>query len=256
MATIDIQIQNPCDHLISGEPVSINVDSLTILPSSPIASDNNVRLVRSGYEIPRGSYDVVLDPLAKNDYGQTPGLGLPTYKKLVLCVMEKFNQPAYELSYYTYSGQCPRCSGSGYSDDPVLDTQGDLVTISHEGLLAQSVEKIIVTSVRSSTYQPWYGTDLRQLIGTKVVDFDVTTMQIRDSIKASLANLKDVQTALLESNQNVAYSEVFGNLLSIDVTRSATDSTVVQVAVSYTNRMGTTLSYTQLMQLSNFRLRG
>jgi DNA uptake protein ComE-like DNA-binding protein len=212
--------------------------------------------MRNGVEMPQSSYSVILNPGVKDAFGNSPGLGLPTYKTIVLGLRDPSSVPSYEVTYYTYSDQCPICLGVGYSDDLALTAAGDLVTTTNEPQLAQSVEKIVITSVQTNQYIPWYGTNLKSLIGTKIVDFGVTALQIKGAIQSSLEDLKGIQVTHLQSNTNVSPSEVLGNILSIDVTQSAADPSVVNVNVTYTNRLGTVLNYVQLLELPTTMVRG
>ena len=247
MSIIDIQIQNQCDHRVTGERLLLAADGLTMIPQFPVANVGSISLSREGNTVPVSAYSVATNPSLSGDVN---------YKKLKLAVKDPSLDPYFEVNYNTFVSYCPKCSGSGYTDDITDDGAGDLSVITSSGLLAQSVEKVIVTKIRSNKYSVWVGTSLHDLVGSKISNFSTISTEIKNDIRAALGNLQRYQVEQMQLNNKVDPTEVFGSILSIDVNQNSADPTIVEVLVRYTSRSGKVSDYTQLLQLSNFRFRG
>lgn len=247
MATIDIKIQNRCDHRIPGERVALAIDGLTLSPQFPIASEGSLRLVRNDVDMEKGTYAVKERKLLTGETG---------FKDLILAVREQSYAPYFEASYNTFGSNCPKCAGALYTDDFTDDGMGGIETVGTTGILVQSVEKVVVTELHSNKYAAWVGTGLHNLIGSKISDFSVLSSEIKNDVRTALLSLQRYQIQHMQANDLVDPSEVLGQIISIDATQNAADPTVVELFVRYTSRSGQAYDYSQYLELANFRYRG
>lgn len=247
MATIDIKIQNRCDHRLLGEIVQLEPDGRTLHPLYPIAADGAIELRRSNILLAQSRYSTAPDPRnVLND----------PYRKVVLAVPDIASDPYYEITYTTFLQYCPKCSGESVVDDIAIDSTGKPKTVSNTGLLAQSVEKAIITAAGSNRYHRWVGSRLNTLIGTKVNDQDLLVSEIKSSIRESLDALQEVQIEHMQVNNQVVNDEVLGSVESIDVVFDVNDPSIIRVAVDYTSRSGLVVNFTQELELASLRARG
>jgi hypothetical protein len=247
MATLDIKIQNRCDHRIAGEHVLLGSDGLTLLPSAPLANVGTLIVTRNDVILTQDQYSVSMRTTATGDL---------SFKQITLRVKDPASDPYYELSYNTIKEYCPKCVGTDFTDDYTDNKEGDLSQVTLSGQLIQMVEKIIITRSSSNKYARWVGTKLHDRVGSKVSDFSLLATEIKSDIRTALTALKDYQTEHMQVNGYVDPSEVFGKILSINVQQDIEDPTVLNVTVFYSSRSGQVYDYTQYLELSNLRARG
>lgn len=246
MSTIDLKIQNVCDHMIVGERQTLQKDRCTILPEFPIAATGALTLTRFDMLVPEAHYCFRQDKqlLYQNKY-----------LKIVRNSMDRYQDAVYELSYPTYLVYCPKCLGSGYMDDLAEDITRNVTTVSGVELLVQSVEKAIVTSVGSNKYCTWFGSGVPKVVGSKISDINVLISEMETQVRVSLSNLRDVQVKHQALNPQVSGDEVLDHVTKISVIQDAQDPTVLFVHVGYTSQSGKSLKYTQAVELTQFRKR-
>jgi hypothetical protein len=245
MATIDIKIQNQCNHRISSEFVSLDADGVTLRPSAPIISMGSLSVRRFGEKVDKNRYSLELEDNA---------IYSGTYKAIKLSKRDKYTDPVYEITYATSLNFCPKCAGTRYTDDMYTLRDGEIKNVSGTPLLAQQAEKHVVTDSRSNKYHPWIGSGLRDLIGTKVADFDFIDTEIKRMIRQSLTNMKNAQQKHEQANPIVSEDEILGNIVSIEIVPYE-DPTIVEAFVNFTSASGKTLQYQQTLELSTFRPR-
>jgi len=149
--SIDIKIQNRCDHYINWERIKLESDLKTINVRHPVAAVSSVVLRINNQVIPEDQYDVLSRP---EFLIETPPFYLYMKKKV------RVYQPIVEVKYTTMSTYCPKCVGMKVIDDLIYKPNGDMQTIEKEFLLIQQVEKYIVTKVTSNIFHSWVGTSL------------------------------------------------------------------------------------------------
>lgn len=244
MGTIDIKIQNRCDHTIVGERLTLQDDFVTFLPTFPIASSTSIFLDRFGLDVSSFSYDLVLTNNVLYDN---------KYYRIVLKRPELYLNPLYEISYTTTSEFCPKCMGANFVDDIVFGNTGNVVTEAPQ--LIQMVEKFLVTTKGTNKYNPWVGSGLTTLIGTKITDFDALATEIKAMVRSCLTTLNNVQLKYQGVNSAVSPEEVILNIETIDVTQNEQDPSIVYVYVQYTSQGGSVYDFTQVLDLTNYRVR-
>lgn len=246
MATVDIKLQNLCDHQVVGELLSLDDDRRTLRLLSPLSSTSSLYLSRNEEVLPQAGYSI--------SYETRNTLGIP-YAVLHLTSYEMTEDAVYEASYVTIPDLCPKCYGTQYIDDICLDHSGNPLTVEDTALLAQSVEKIAITRVGSNKYHPWFGSGLGALVGggTKVTDNAMLLSDVKSALADALRSLLDAQTHHMNVNTNVSSHEVLGRVLSIDVQFSEDDPSIVLAGVSYESRSGKVVNFTQELELSSLR---
>lgn len=243
--SLDIKIQNLCDHTINWERSQLDTDRVTIRVNSPIASVsslslrmNNIVQSRDRYMVVTSVTDLVIEP--------------PMFIKMLSKVRDY--DPIVECQYNTLPNYCPKCRGVKVLDDLVYTNAGDFRTVTKEANLIQDVEKCVITKVESNAFHSWYGTGLSALIGTKIMDFDLIRIKISDQITSSIDRLRQIQNQLVSSGRDVDAGELFGQLMSLTVEQTE-DPTLVMVTVVFTAQSGKTLEYSQFLELSYLRQR-
>ncbi|MBD3260238.1 MAG: hypothetical protein GF334_00945 [Candidatus Altiarchaeales archaeon] len=242
--SIDIKLQNACDHRINWIRSELETDRKTIFLSYPIASTasfklriNNVVLPKSSYGFSNSEESTVVEPT----------------RYVSLKKKSKLNDPIIEAQYTTFLDYCPKCVGLRYIDDLTYDKSGDLNTVRNEYLLVQNVEKRVITELGSNVFHENMGTNLHSLVNQKILDFDLIRNQITDQIITSLNRLKESQRTLLASRREVSDGELLDKIGEVIVER-AEDPTILRVTVTFTARSGRTLEYTQFLELSRQRV--
>lgn len=242
----DVKIQNRCDHIISWNRRRLNEDRKTIRLQYPVASKRSIRLRINDVEVPKDNYIVETSRNTLTDIASSA---------IVLNRKVKDYVPIVEAYYNTYIEYCPKCLGVKFLDDPIYNNQGDYTQVERERLLVQSVEKYIVTRIESNPFHQWLGTELHSLIGTKINDLDVIQTRVVEQVNNAIEQFKRIQQQLVASGREVTDGELFNQLLSVEIEQDQEDLTIIHVIVKFTARSGKTLTYTQLLELSQFRYR-
>ena len=246
MATIDIKLQNQCDHQVVGELLYLEGDRRTMRLYSPLSSTSSLYLSRNEEAMPASMYSISYE--TRNVLGTK-------FAVIHLLSCELTMDAVYEASYVTTLDMCPKCNGTQYTDDISLDHAGNPMTVEDTALLAQSVEKVVVTRQGSNKYHPWFGSRLDLLVnsGSKVTDNAMLLSDVKAAIADALRSLQDAQVHHLNVNTTVSDHEVLGKVISIDVQLSEDDPSIVLAAVSYQSRSGRVVNFTQELELSSIR---
>lgn len=245
--SFDFKIQNACDHKLLLERASLEDDLFTVRTKHFIASTSFFELYRFGNLVNKNEYTI--EPETDINFVFLHPKKVVKFKK-----KEKGNRPLFEVNYITILEDCPKCSGVRFLDDPVFDNNGDFKKVENEALLAQLVEKYVVTELGSNKFHRWLGTGLINLTTMKVQDVNFIILKIREEIIKALDNLKEVQKQQIGTNQEVKTGELLDRILNIDVTRGD-DPTIFNVTIQYKSVRGGALELTQAIELSQFRQR-
>lgn len=243
--SIDIKIQNKCDHLINWEEGILQSDRRSIYVTYPIAATASMKLRINWIDVPASEYVTKTRPL----YGVVdPPLYIEMRNKI------KAYDPQIEVQYNTVAQYCPKCRGVRVLDDLVYTRDGNIRTVKDEALLIQNVEKYIVTKQTSNIFHKWLGTDLHNMIGSKIVDLDLLRSEVIEQINSAINKLQNVQRQALGADLDLSDGELFGKLITIDIERTD-DPTVVLATAVFTAQSGRPLEYNQLIELQLARER-
>jgi hypothetical protein len=246
MGTIDLKIQNRCDHTVLNERLYLDDDLRSLPPQFPIASQGYVQLFRFGLQVPESRYSFVKD---------NETLFEDKYFKIYLNLPDMYIDPMYEINYSVPSAFCPKCLSSDYVDDIGISSKNEVEQVTNAYSLIQSVEKAIITARGTNRYYPWAGSGLNSLVGTKINDISLLSQEITAQVRSSLENLKATQIKHQGMNPLVASDEVLNTIETVDVAQDLSDPTVVEIYVQYTSQSGASYDMTQLMNLAKFRTR-
>jgi len=243
--SIDFKIQNLCDHMVNWEVGLLQPDLKSVLFSKPIAS---------GASLTFRINNVVIDPVryTVRMRNEVISANRPFYIETTYKVRDF--DPLCEAQYTTLKTFCRKCAGTNYVDDFVYINDSDIRTCKDEELLLQLVEKYIVTKIGSNAFHEWIGTGLHTLVGTKIVDADLLKTRMTEQVTGSIDKLKNVQKQMLATGREMSPGELFGQLLSIQVTQ-ADDPSVFRIIVRFTSQRGVPLQYEQSVDLTSTRQR-
>jgi len=242
----DFKIQNRCDHKINWEEGTLSSDRKRIDVTYRIASKSSVSLRINNVAIPTSNYKIVKDVTV-----------VDTEKPFYILMNNKIrhNNPLVEVKYVTFLNRCPKCQGTKFLDDIAYSSSGDITQVKDEFLLLQTVEKYIVTNIRSNKFHSWMGTNLHELVGTKILDMELLRNKVVDEVNSAIEKLKDIQRQLVSTGRPVSAGELFGELISVDLTQDFEDLSIISVTVRFTAQSGKRLNYTQLLELADLRQR-
>ena len=244
--SVDIKIQNLCDHVINWEQGTLQSDCKSIRFTRPIASTASLTVRMNNVVLSSSSYTVNADESVLS-------ADRPFF--VVLNNVTKLFQPLIEAQYVTVQTFCRKCLGTRYVDDFEYINDRDMQTTKDEELLLQNVEKYIVTKLESNPFHSWIGTGLHTLVGTKVLDNGLIVSRMSEQVNGAIDKLKTVQRQLQASGREVSQGELFGDLLSLDVFQQQ-DPSVFNIVVKFTSQSGKPLQYEQPVDLqSTFRTR-
>lgn len=243
--SLDIKIQNKCDHYINWERVTLRDDRRSIYVSYPIASAASLSLRINNVIIPRTEYSIAT---------KSEKLTVESFFYIFMRKKIKLNDPIVEVRYVTSQTYCPKCLSVRILDDINYTEKGDFQTINKEFLLVQQVEKYIVTKLGSNIFHDWMGTGLHNLIGSAIKDKELIRSRIVEQVNGGIEKLKTVQRQLQGAGRNLDAGELFGQIISIDV-EDTEDPTIVLVTVAFTAQSGRTVEFSQFIELTEFRER-
>lgn len=121
--------------------------------------------------------------------------------------------------------------------DLQIKADGSLRTITDTPKLRQDILKIILTTLGSNQFHPWYGCSIsNSSIGRNYPD-GLLFSDIQTSIKQSLDRLKTLQMSQA-SGQSVSLAEMISEVESVEVERNPADPRQINIRVNvWTKRL-------------------
>ena len=122
--------------------------------------------------------------------------------------------------------------------DLVINADGSIKTISDTPKLRQDIIKIVLTTIGSNRFHPWYGCSVgRDSIG-QVLSADILFFsQIQASVSESIKRLKALQ-ASQASTQNVSLAELISEIGLVDAGRNPIDPRQIDIIINvFTKRL-------------------
>ena len=118
-------------------------------------------------------------------------------------------------------------------EDSDLKIKGDgtITTVTDTPKLRQDILKIILTSLGSNKFHPWYGCAVGENTIGKNLPQNLLEEEIKSSIEQSLMNLRTLQKAQI-SSQQVSLAEQIAEIGKIDVGRNPVDPRQINIIVS------------------------
>lgn len=151
--------------------------------------------------------------------------------------------PVFKVTYSVPPNRCLRCRGSYIENDIRFDPTGQTIMIQDENLLYQAALKIILTDRGSNPYNPWYGTQLRSRIGSKVLAGVAAV--ISEDVRQALSRFQNLQEAQAKY-QSISYKERLYAVLAVNVKTHSQDNTTFLVEVIVQNASGEAVNLTTI----------
>lgn len=221
----DLQLTVICDHYVVKEPLVIEDDMRTLNLMRPMSSQSGSKLYINGEEAPKNhgecGWDLVID---KNSVQ-------PNKMNVQFRKYRKSKTDIFEVSYVTTYINCRKCHSFKVYDDMAFSELGRFYFVENEDKLAQDVEKIVITVIKSNFHHPWYGTNLMTFLGSSA-DPNFFKIQISSDITKALRKLVDLQSKQrLYQSKYMNDRELIGAINYINVALHETDPTRVNAKV-------------------------
>lgn len=143
--------------------------------------------------------------------------------------------PVIKVTYSVPVQRCLRCQGTFVENDFRFDAGGNMILIRNEDLLYQAALKILLTDKGSNPFYPWYGTTIRDRIGTKALSGVASVLA--EDVRRALAQMQATQTEQ-SKYQQVTFKERLYAVLNVGVRRHDQDPTTFLVDVTVQNASG------------------
>ena len=136
--------------------------------------------------------------------------------------------PVFKVTYTVPGQRCLRCGATYIENDYRFNEVGQAILIGNENLLYQAALKILLTDQNSNPYHQWYGTQIRNRIGTKAVS-GVAAL-ISEDVRRALVRLQTLQDEQAKY-QAVSFKERLYAIQSVEVYPHQQDQTTFMVDV-------------------------
>jgi len=143
--------------------------------------------------------------------------------------------PMLKVSYSMPVQRCLRCQASFVENDFRFDATGSLILIQNEDLLYQAALKILLTDVGSNSFFPWYGTTIRERIGSKALSGVASVLS--EEVRKALSRVQALQTEQAKYQQ-MSFKERLYAVLAVNVKRHRQDPTTFQIEITVQNASG------------------
>jgi hypothetical protein len=154
-----------------------------------------------------------------------------------------------EISYVTLREECRRCGGVGVEHDWRYDTKGEVIEVRDEALLLQELQKDFYTIEGSNPFHTWYGTQLIESIGKKLIA-DFAQNIITSDLYQAFNRWQSVKRQQEEDvGQFVSDREFPFKLLSVVLEQSVDDPTVIFVTATVQNRSNEAIELSRGLKL-------
>jgi phage baseplate assembly protein W len=114
--------------------------------------------------------------------------------------------------------------------DITIKGDGTVRTVSETPKLRQDILKILLTSIGSNQFHPWYGCAITDSVMGRNYAENLMVSAIKTSISQSLDRLKTLQMSQA-SSQKVSLAEMIAEVVSVDVGRDLQDPRQLNIRV-------------------------
>jgi phage baseplate assembly protein W len=140
--------------------------------------------------------------------------------------------PMLKVTYSVPVQRCLRCQATFVENDFRFNQNGTHITIQNENLLYQAALKILLTDRGSNPFHPWYGTSIRDRIGSKAL-MGVSSV-LSEDVRNALGRMQTLQTEQAKY-QMVTFKERLYGILGVNVKRHQQDQTTFLIEVTVQN---------------------
>lgn len=142
-----------------------------------------------------------------------------------------------ELDYATIREECRRCGGLGVENDWTYIADGNLAEVRDFNLLLQEVQKISFTVRGSNVFHTWYGTNIIETIGKKLVASGIVQNFIVSDLYEAFRRWQDIKRQQEEVvGQTVSDGEYPFKLIGVNLEPDSQDPTIIYVTISLQSR--------------------
>jgi len=147
--------------------------------------------------------------------------------------------PMLKVTYAVPVQRCLRCQAGFIENDFRFDASGNMLLIQNEDLLYQAALKILLTDRGSNPFFPWYGTTIRERIGSKALSGVASVLS--EDVRKALSRVQSLQTEQAKYQQ-VTFKERLYSVLAVDVKRHTQDASTYLIEVTVQNASGEPIS--------------
>ena len=238
----DLKLEKICDHKIVEEQVQVSDDLKTIYIPRVLAS-KEVTLYANDYliskEDKKNGWRIEDDP--RSIYLKK--------SKIVFNKNRKSKSDYYAISYFVQSQYCPKCLGLRIVNDISYTKLGKVNMVENEEKLLQEVLKGLSTELGSNQFHDWIGTQLYNLVGSKIYNVEI----IKSKMVQEITNYLDKYTEIQNQQsrfQDVTDREAFYKVLSIDIQPSYdVDISYWTVSIIFQNKTGAGMLYEKKFEI-------
>lgn len=149
----------------------------------------------------------------------------------------KFNKmirtnPVIKVTYTVPWQRCVRCGGTQVENDYRFDAGGNVILIKDEDLLYQAALKILLTDLGSNPFHSWYGTTIRQRIGSKALSGVAAVLS--EDVRRALSRMQNLQRQQAKY-QTVSFKERLYAVLGVQVQQHRQDPSTFLIEVTVQN---------------------
>jgi len=147
--------------------------------------------------------------------------------------------PMLKVTYSVPISRCLRCRATFVENDFRFDEGGNMIFVTNENLLYQAALKILLTDKGSNPFFPWYGTSIRERIGTKALSGVASVLS--EDVRKALSQMQGLQGEQAKYQQ-VSFKERLYAVLGANVKRHSQDPSTFLIEVTVQNASGEPIS--------------
>ena len=147
--------------------------------------------------------------------------------------------PMLKVTYSMPVQRCLRCSTTFVENDYRFDQHGNMILLQNEDLLYQAALKMLLTDRGSNTFFPWYGSTIRDKIGSKALSGIASVLS--ENVRKSLSQMQALQNQQ-SKYQQVTFKERLYAILAVNVKRHVQDPMTYMIDVAVQNASGQPIS--------------
>lgn len=121
-------------------------------------------------------------------------------------------------------------------DGDLVIKNGQLDTVTGTDKLTQDILKIVLTTIGSNPFHPFYGSFIsRTLIGS-YLDTDILFTMAQSQLQVALETLKALQNIQLSSLQKMSADEQIAAITDVSVNRNKFDPRLIDIIIKVTSK--------------------
>jgi len=236
----DLQNNAPCNHLVIDYPLSLdgispNYYANLLYPSNKNTNDIDVREWGATEGMTNYSYNLhgmtnwsLNTGGTRINFNTQTGIGVGSASFVDGSTMI-YPPKKYVATYNTLIDNCPKCSGTGRSNDINIEGDGSLETLRRANKIRQQVRKAVMTLQSSNAFHEGYGSVLSESIGSKLTFLKKVYIQ---------KTIQDAINYLIESQgeeSGVPVEDLILRISDMRLEQDQTDPRKLNIQITVTN---------------------